>query len=679
MHRLKKWLLCAGMGLLSIGMLPMNVRAEQVATFLDRPIFDNAFGTMEVRETEEEVSLSSYGTNLGASYATKYDPRTTGKVSAVEDQGNTNTCWAFAAIAAMESNLIKKGYANSNINLSENHLAYFFYNRQNDPLKNTKSDKNIPLSLSWYMRGGNSYAAGIHLASWSGVVKETVSEDDRTGAYAPKALAAGDCYKRDYVVEDAIFYNYSVKNVKKAITQYGAVSAGIGMYIDFLSADQTSYYCPYDVGNHAVTIVGWDDNYSRSNFNSDYRPTSNGAWIVKNSYGTSVHEDGYMYVSYEDASLCEILAFDMGTTATSGNNNYQYDGNAAPYTLPLPSGITYANVFQAKASAKGYNETLDAVSVNLWTSGVKYTLQVYTGLTGSKPTSGKLVLNQKGTLNNAGYCRIDLNKTVTLTYGEKYSVVLKLSAADGGNVSIGVEAPGVASSQDSSGNTISWLQFKAGVGKKKGYIKVSGYWLDCGDIDDMGERLGTLNLRIKAFTTTTNKKTTYKLSSKNLGVSKGSSSTLSLKTNPSSVKRKVTWTSSNKAVATVSSSGKVKAKSYGTATIKAKFVAGSKTKTLKCKVTVGPSKVKSFKVTTKKKKMVVTWKKSSAASGYEIYYARTKSGTYKKLSTIKSGSKTKYTKKMSAGTYYVKMRPYMNKDGKKLYGSYTSAKKVTVK
>lgn len=165
-----------------------------------------------------------------------------------------------------------------------------------------------------------------------------------------------------------------------------------------------------------------------------------------------------------------------------------------------------------------------------------------------------------------------------------------------------------------------------------------------------------------------------------MGISKGSSATLSLKVTPSSVKRKVTWTSSNKSVATVSSSGKVKAKAYGTATIKAKFVAGSKTKTLSCKVTVGPSKVKSFKVTGSKKKITVRWKKNNAASGYVIYYSKSKSSGYKTLATITSKTKTKYIKKkLKKGTYYVKMRPYLTKSGKKLYGSYTAVKKVTVK
>ena len=52
--------------------------------------------------------------------------------------------------------------------------------------------------------------------------------------------------------------------------------------------------------NHAVAIVGWDDNYSKDNFNSDMRPTKDGAYIALNSWGTAYGNKGYYYISYED-------------------------------------------------------------------------------------------------------------------------------------------------------------------------------------------------------------------------------------------------------------------------------------------------------------------------------------------------------------------------------------------
>ncbi len=670
MKLFKRVMLSLVIGTIALTMSPAVAQAKQVGEFYNHPIYDNEFGTVKILESEADVA------NYGASYPAKYDPRTLGKVTAIEDQGQTNTCWAFASIAAIESNILKKGYENSTLNLSENHLAYFFYNRANDPLGNTKGDKNQNLQKSWYDRGGNLYGAALHLSTWAGVVKQTTSENYANGEYMPTALSGG-CYNRDYVVEDAHFFNYSVNNVKKAITKYGAVASGIGMFSNFISEDTKAYYCPYAQANHGVAIVGWDDNYAVSNFNSSYRPSAPGAWIVKNSYGTGIHDGGYMYVSYEDASLCEVVAFDVEKASVASDNNYQHDGTGFPSYVALPSGLTYANVYTAKGTKSGYNETLDAVGVCMYNMNTNYTLKIYTGVTSkSNPTKGKCVLTQKGTLANGGYSRIDLKKPVTLQAGEKYAVVIKLSAAAGGYVGVGVEQE----------YTNDWISFKPSISKNTTFFKYGGEWLDGGNLDDM-EYYGIYDenrdpaktcFRIKAYTSNTSQKTKYKLSSKSTGVSLGSTVKLSLKATPS-VKRNVSWTSTNKQVATVSSSGKVKGKAYGTATIKAKFVSGKGTKTLKCKVTVGPSKVKSFKVKGAKKKITVTWKQSSGAAGYEISYSKKKSSGYKKLATIKSGGTTKYSKKLTKGTYYVKMRPYMNRSGEKLYGSYTSVKKVKVK
>lgn len=642
------------------GISAIEVIAKQVDTIEGHPIFDNEFDGIKVDE-----SIDSTITKRSASFAVKYDPRTAGMVTGIEDQGETNTCWAFSTIAAIEENLIKKGYADGNINLSENHLAYFFYNRQTDPVGYTAGDYNHNLADTWDMNGGTLWGTGTALATWSGVVKETASEDDKEGVYVPTALPASDCYKSDYRVKNVYFYNYDVDTIKQAVMNYGAVAAGIYIDKQYWNSSTASYYCTQAKGNHAVTIVGWDDNYSKEKFN--HTPGRNGAWIVKNSWGESWGESGYMYVSYKDASLTEIVAFDMEKTSDSYDYNYQYDGSAQPTAyLYFDNGTKYANVFKVKGDKNGYNEVLKAVSVESFSENIKYSLQIYTGVTGSgKPTSGKAMFAnpQTGTLKNAGYNRITLKTPVTLTAGERYAVVITFQSQNGRPVYIACDTTTYAD----------WIGFESMSGSKQSYVYYKNSW------HDVGNQI-TANLRIKAYTDSTNQKTTYRLSKKTIGISKGSSEKLSLKINPSSVKRKVTWSSSNKKVATVSSSGKIKAKSYGTATIKAKFIAGNSVKTLKCKVTVGPSKVKSMSVKGGKKKITVTWKSNSTAQGYAIYYSKNKNGEYKKLAAVKSGSTTKCIRsKMEKGTYYVKMCPYIKQGGKTLYGSFTGAKKVTVK
>ena len=72
---------------------------------------------------------------------------------------------------------------------------------------------------------------------------------------------------------------------------------------------------------HAVTIIGWDDNYSRENFNESRRPEKDGAYICLNSWGVSQHDNGYFYVSYEDAKVHTDLAGITGVGESEKKNN----------------------------------------------------------------------------------------------------------------------------------------------------------------------------------------------------------------------------------------------------------------------------------------------------------------------------------------------------------------------
>ena len=83
----------------------------------------------------------------------------------------------------------------------------------------------------------------------------------------------------------------------------------------------------------------------------------------------------------------------------------------------------------------------------------------------------------------------------------------------------------------------------------------------------------------------------------------------------------------------------------------------------------------------KKKKMVVSWSWKMNVSGYQIQYALNKKFTNKKKSkwagkwkSAKTISKLKKGKK-----YYVRVRAYRNKSGKKLYGKWSKVKKVKIK
>lgn len=75
-------------------------------------------------------------------------------------------------------------------------------------------------------------------------------------------------------------------------------------------------------------------------------------------------------------------------------------------------------------------------------------------------------------------------------------------------------------------------------------------------------------------------------------------------------------------------------------------------------------------------KIKVSWKQKAGASGYVIYRSTSKNGTYSKIKTITSGTKTSYvnTKRKRRVTYYYKMRTYRTVNGKKIYSAYSSIK-----
>lgn len=113
----------------------------------------------------------------------------------------------------------------------------------------------------------------------------------------------------------------------------------------------------------------------------------------------------------------------------------------------------------------------------------------------------------------------------------------------------------------------------------------------------------------------------------------------------------------------------------------AKVYSSYSTKTIK-KVTV--SSLSDKKVTVKKlssKKVKISWKKVSNCTGYIIYRSTKKSSGYKKIKTITSKSKVSYTDKSvkKGKTYYYKIRTYKKVGTGKIYGKYTTAKKVKVK
>ena len=158
--------------------------------------------------------------------------------------------------------------------------------------------------------------------------------------------------------------------VKQLIMEYGSGTINFNASGLFYNYENSTFYC-YDEDingvNHEVALVGWDDNYPKENCTVDgYTPSKNGAWLVKNSWGTEIGNDGYFWISYEDKSINQYPSnFYALDTTEKYNNNYQYDDlsnetvlSNSPNELGIKSDGYMANVF----TAKNDNEVLKAVS-----------------------------------------------------------------------------------------------------------------------------------------------------------------------------------------------------------------------------------------------------------------------------------------------------------------------------
>jgi C1A family cysteine protease len=241
--------------------------------------------------------------------ATSYDLRDTGKLSLVRDQGDYNTCWSFASLASLESYLLP-----------------------GDP--EDFSEDNLAMAAAGdfdfgFNGGGNYQMATAELTRWNGPVAEA---SDPYDAKFVAGLAPIEHVQNVLFLPDR---NGPTDNdtIKYAVENYGAVYASI--YADsgmsssstspyFNAANDSYYYDGSATADHAIDIVGWNDDYSRTNFSTE--PTDNGAFIVRNSWGSDWGKHGgYFYVSYDDVVIGHGMAVFQGEPTTDYAQNFGYD------------------------------------------------------------------------------------------------------------------------------------------------------------------------------------------------------------------------------------------------------------------------------------------------------------------------------------------------------------------
>ena len=466
--------------------------------------FDNPVTTLNVDEDTLPQSYSSKDMNY---------------LTPVRNQQNTESCWAFGSLATLEALLIKNGKLTTDESqwLSVAHM---------DAWGTPRAD-GTGWQRTYNVSPGYPYIALGYLTSWSGAVRESLFPFTTP----LENINLDDPEDVKYGVSGVMYVNGNDPDtIKKCIMDYGAVSANYNSSSKFLSTDSTSHYCPTkqnSVSGHSISVVGWDDSYSKDNFRvqsiltqpteedianviteayyKDYSPQNDGAWLCKNSWGYNNSLGGYFWISYEDYYLFSE-AFGPSYCITdfvskSENNSiYQVEKYGATYEFTYLSDPEYKinsqnNVFVNVLDFNKEGEYIDKVVFETTSIGAKYDLYyIPYDETAEEPTDDTSLWKElgSGTVPYSGYVSIDI---------EDYPI-------NKGKAGIGVRIDSTGTDELSGIGVDEWLNVKStrvfNTDAKAGasYIYRNGVFMDVMDFyyDYFRDEEGG-NFVIKAITT----------------------------------------------------------------------------------------------------------------------------------------------------------------------------------
>lgn len=356
-------------------------------------------------------SLFVYKSLFNGTLPARYNLAENGFVTDVKNQQDSGNCWAFAALASLETCVLKA--SNKTFNFS---------------VENMKNLIEMYSAYGWKMEtneGGYNGMPMGYLASWLGPVNATLDPFDDKGTLSP--LLDSEMHIQNIYVLPARTSYTDNDAIKEAILKYGGLYASYYHSAGYLNSKTNAYYDPYTGnGNHAITVVGWDDNYSKNNFYT--APAGDGAFIVKNSWGSSWGDNGYFYISYYDRVLFAVNKDNQAFTYILNDTvrytkNYQYDvAGMTDYLITGKKTVWYKNIYNATG-----NEVIAAVST-FFNTTVDYEISIY--------VNDVLQLTQNGRHEGSGYYTIPLKEYVPVTVGDIFKIVVKLANPQNGYAAV---------------------------------------------------------------------------------------------------------------------------------------------------------------------------------------------------------------------------------------------------
>lgn len=513
---------------------------------------------------------------LGATVDTTYSLKEVIPANMViKDQKQTNSCWAFSSMGMLESTLALNDYKNGKspivYDFSERHMEYATSYTFKDGVNKNGFNRKVGA-------GGIYKFALAYLTNGMGAISENeMPFENNTDLIELSKIENVNVKTQvkntiDFPSYESTEDTTTIKQqVKEHIKNYGGVFATIYTSSSLTQSDcynnkTGAIYCDdstkYNV-NHGVLIIGWDDNYSKDNFLESKSPKNDGAWIIKNSWGTEIKrytleqmkeaiikqlpetcskygwtsaedipdddakrifqnngytiendqavmkvgDDGFMYISYEDVNIYKGL--EGITDAEYGidyENIYQYDqyGGLAPIELNEDSKVYLGTVFDKQTQGKEY---LTQVSIN---APETYTCKVYVNPNGTSKSKSDLKQVQLKTGETetveAGYHTIEFLNPIQIT-GDKFVVVIEVQGTQTDKISVMAEfnyGEFYGNNVNTSSMGHAWDNVTTETGKC--FITFedkinNNVWTDTATVNTTNEKIPNYYTTIKAFTT----------------------------------------------------------------------------------------------------------------------------------------------------------------------------------